>query len=408
MTKQVRLFLISVSSIVVFYVLLGAVLGQTTSNNDKTYRDLGVYSEVLSRIQQEYVTQPNLNKVTDGAIRGLLEALDPYSTYFSPKEYQDYLDHPDPGPGKVGIYLSKRSGFATVVAVLPGSPAAKAGIQSGDLLDSVEGMPVREFSVVQLERNLGGPVGTTVTIGIVHEARGDPKKITLTREMLDYPPPEAKTIDDHTAYVKVLTFNKGMADQISSKLKELISGGDSKVVLDLRSCAGGDVAEAEKTANLFLDHGLITYLEGQRFPRKDFEAQASDQIVKLPVVVLINQATSGPAEIVAGGLQGNQRAQVVGTRSFGVGVYQKLVPVGDGSALLLSVAKYFTPAGKEIQGKGITPDVVEEQESQTASLGEVTTPGQPASSGSASDPQLEKALEVLRQLRASASRPNVG
>src|SRR6266404_566501 len=154
MTKRIRLFLISVSCALIFYVAIGGVLGKGNSSTEKTYRDLGVYTEVLSRIKTDYVTEPNLKKVTGGAIRGLLEALDPYSTYFNPQEYQDYLAHPDPGPADVGIFLSKKMGFATVVSVLPGSPAEKAGIKAGDLIDRVESNASRELSVVQIQRLL--------------------------------------------------------------------------------------------------------------------------------------------------------------------------------------------------------------------------------------------------------------
>ena len=138
MTNRIRITLVSISSLLVLYVFLGGLLGKSDSNSEKTYRDLGVYSEVLNRINLDYVTEPDLKKVTDGAIRGLLEALDPYSTYFTPAEYKAYQEHPDPGPASVGIYLSKRSGYVTVVSVLPGSPAEKAGIRAGDLIDRVE------------------------------------------------------------------------------------------------------------------------------------------------------------------------------------------------------------------------------------------------------------------------------
>ncbi len=360
MTKRVRLLVISISALLISYIIIGGVLGRgSTDQDEKSYRDLGVYSQVLSRIQQEYVTEPNLKNVTKGAIRGLLEALDPYSTYFTPSEYQDYLRHPDPGPGTVGIYISKRMGFATVVSVLPGSPAKKAGIDPGDLLDEVDGKRLRELSVVQINRLLDGVPGTSVSLSVIKGSQGEPQKVVLTREILKDIPLVAKMIDTNTAYVRVPTFDEGKANEIASQLKQLISSGASKIVLDLRDCAGGSEIEGEKTANLFLDHGLITYLYGQRFPRKEVVAQPSDQITKLPLVVLINQSTAGPAEIVAGAILDNKRGDVVGVTSFGVGVYQKLIPVGDGSALLLSVAKYYTPDGKPIPGNGVTPNVVQ-------------------------------------------------
>jgi carboxyl-terminal processing protease len=395
MTKRVRLLVIFISSLLIFYVIIGGVLGRgSTDQGEKSYRDLGVYSQVLSRIQQEYVTQPNLKNVTKGAIRGLLEALDPYSTYFTPAEYQQYLEHPDAGPASVGIYVSKRMGFATVVAVLPDSPAEKAGINPGDLIDEVNGERIREYSVVQINRLLDGAAGTTVDLSVIKGTQGQPEKVNLTREIHKNAPLEAKTINSNTVYVRVPTFDQGKSDEIAARIKQLITDGDTKIVLDLRDCAGGSEKEGEKTANLFLDHGLITYLYGQRYPRKEVVAQASDQITKLPLAVLINQSTAGPAEIVAGAILDNKRGDVVGVTSFGVGVYQKLIPVGDGSALLLSVAKYYTPDGKPIPGNGITPNIMQAAESEAAAVsGETASPR----FGGPNDKQLQKALQILNK-----------
>lgn len=396
MTNRIRVSLISISSLLLFYGVIGGVLGK--NNGEKTYRDLGVYSEVLTRIKQEYVTEPNLSKVTKGAIRGLLEALDPYSTYFTPKEYQDYLERPEPGPADVGIFLSKRLGYATIISVLPGSPAEKGGVKPGDLIDLVDGTATRELSVVHIQRLLAGATGTKVTITVVREARGEPQKLTLTRSMLNSPPAIAKMVDGGTAYVRVATFNKGKTAELSAKVKELTAGGAHKIVLDLRNCAGGDVQEAVDTASLFLDKGqLVTYLLGQRYPRQDLTSRPSGPVWKLPLAVLINQSTAGPAELVASAILANKRGEVVGVRSFGVGVFQKLVPVGDGSALLLSVAKYHSPDGKAISENGVTPSVIEPGGSEIASLDEETAPDDSERFGGKDDRQLRKALEILDQ-----------
>jgi carboxyl-terminal processing protease len=402
MTKRVRILLISISCFLVFYVVIGGVLGQGNSSTEKTYRDLGVYTEVLSRIKTDYVTEPNLKKVTGGAIRGLLEALDPYSTYFPPQEYQEYLAHPSPGPADVGIFLSKKMGFATVVSVLPGSPAEKAGIKAGDLIDRVESSSARELSVVQIERMLAGQPGTSVTLAVVKEAQGEPQKITLQRVPPVYPPVVAKIVEDNTAYIRVATFNKGITEQISSKIKELTGSQAGKVVLDLRNCAGGEVNEAIQTASLFLDKGLVTYAEGQRYPRQDFPVKPEGTVIKLPLVVLINQSTAGPAELVASAVLGNHRGEVVGVRSFGEGVVQKTIPVGDGSGLLLSVAKYYGADGKTINDNGVTPSVVEMAGSETTSVDDETAPQEPANFGDKDDRQLRKALDILKQGNAPA------
>jgi len=403
MTKRIRLTLISISCFLLFYLIIGGLLGKNeSSTEDKAYRDLGVYSEVLTRIKHDYVTEPNLTKVTDGAIRGLLEALDPYSTYFTPEQYQAYLQQPAPGPASVGLFAAKRMGFATVVSVLPGGPTEKAGIKVGDLLDLVEGKSTRELSVVQIMRVLAGPVGSTVTLAVVREARGEPQKMTLTRVALSYPPVITKMIDD-TAYLRVATFNPGKAAELAAKLKEFSAQGAKKVVLDLRNCAGGEPQEAIDTANLFLDQGLITYVTGQRYAREDVSANASKQVWRLPMAVLINQSTAGPAELVASAILGNKRGEVVGTRSFGVGVVQKLIPVGDGSAILLSVAKYYGPNGKAIHDNGITPSVIQPAGQETASLDDDENEQEvPEQFGGKDDLQLQKAIEILKQGSAPA------
>jgi carboxyl-terminal processing protease len=397
MSKRVRLFLITVSGLLVFYIVLGGLLGKSDSSSEKTYRNLGVYSEVLSRIKSDYVTEPDLKKATGGAIRGLLEALDPYSTYFTPQEYQDYLRQPDPGPANVGIFLAKRLGFATVVSVLPGSPAEKAGVKAGDLIDRVENVPTRELSVVQIQRLLAGPLGSTVTLTLVREARGEPQKVTITRAELTYPPVVVKTVEGTTGYIRVASFNKGKAAEVSAALKELTAAGADRVVLDLRNCAGGETQEAVDTASLFLERGVVAYVQGQRYPRQDLLAKPGPDVCKFPIVVLINQSTAGPAELVASAIMGNKRGDVVGERSFGVGVFQKLIPLDDGSALLLSVAKYYGPDGKAIQDNGVTPNVVEARGGESASLEEENEPTEPEHFGDKDDQQLRKAIEILKQ-----------
>jgi carboxyl-terminal processing protease len=403
MSKRIRLTLISISCFLLFYIIIGGLLGKNeSSTQDKAYRDLGVYSEVLTRIKHDYVTEPSLTKVTDGAIRGLLEALDPYSTYFTPQQYQAYLQQPEPGPGDVGLFAAKRLGFATVVSMLPGSPAEKAGIKLGDLLDLVEGESTRELSVVQIMRALAGPPGSTVTLAVVREARGEPQKMILTRTALIYPPVITKMIDDD-AYLRVATFNKGKAAELAAKLKELGAQGAKKAILDLRNCAGGDPQEAIATANLFLDKGLITYITGQRYPREDVNANSSKQVWRLPMAVLINQSTAGPAELVASAILGNKRGEIVGIRSFGVGVVQKLIPVGDGSAILLSVAKYYGPDGRPIHDNGVTPSVIQSAGREIASADDEENEQEtPEQFGGKDDLQLQKAIEILKQGSAPA------
>ncbi|HUY13390.1 MAG TPA: S41 family peptidase [Terriglobia bacterium] len=397
MSKRVRSILILVTSVLVLYTVIGSVLGEGESSNEQTYRDLGVYSEVLSRIKSDYVTEPNLQNVTRGAIRGLLEALDPYSTYFTPKQFQDFLAHPDSGPASVGIFLSKKFGFATVVAVLPGSPADKAGIKPGDLIDRIGESSSRELSVIQLDRELGGDPGSTVDVWVVKGARGEPQKMTLTRVIPQIDPVTAKLMDDGTGYVRISAFDKGEAEKISESVKSLEGQGAKRIVLDLRDCAGGSVNEAVDTASLFIKSGLIAYTYGQRTPRHDIMAQPPAVVFNMPLAVLINRSTAGPAEIVADAVLCDKRGDVVGVPSFGVGVVQKTIPVGDGSGLLLSVAKYYGPDGKAIEDNGVTPNVLSPTEEQAEAMEASGQTEQPDQFGTKADIQLQRAIEVLKQ-----------
>jgi carboxyl-terminal processing protease len=395
MSSRLRYVIVVVSCALVFYIVIGGVLGKGTPSNEETYRDLGVYSEVLSRIRSDYVTQPNLQAVTGGAIRGLLEALDPYSTYFTPKEFKEYLQHPEPGPASVGLFVSKKFGFATVVSVLPGSPADKAGIVPADLIDRVNGRPIRDFSAVQIERELAGEPGTTVDVWVVNQNQGQPEKMSLTRAVLPEPPVVAQLEANQTGYVRVATFDRGVTTQVSEKVKQLEKQGAESLVLDLRNCAGGEPDEAIRTASLFIQKGLITYTYGQRDPRHDYDAVPVGAEYTMPIVVLINRATAGPAEVVADAVLDDKRGDVLGRPSFGVGVVQKVIPVGDGSGLLLSVAKYYGPDGKAIQDNGVTPNIIVPAPGEMAANGGALIT--PKDFGTPSDIQLQKAIEVLKQ-----------
>ncbi|MGH9403219.1 MAG: S41 family peptidase [Terriglobia bacterium] len=400
MSNRFRYAVIGVSLVLIFYVVIGGVMGKNTSSNEQTYKDLGVYEEVLSRINSDYVTEPNLQKVTGGAIRGLLEALDPYSTYFTPEQFKDYMAHPVAGPASAGIFVSKRFGFATVVSVLPGSPADKAGIKPADLLDRIDGRPVRELSAVQIQRELEGQPGTSIDVWVVDEAHSEPQKVTIRRAILPDMPVVAQMTDGHTAYVRVATFDQGKAAEIASAVKGLVAQGATQIVLDLRDCAGGEPEEAIKTASLFVQKGVITYTYGQRSPRRDYMAEPQGALFTQPVAVLINRATAGPAEIVADAILCDKRGDVVGAQSFGVGVVQKTIPVGDGSGLLLSVAKYYGPDGKAIEQNGVTPNVLVPAPGEVVMNGGATV--QPKQYGTKDDIQLQKAIDVLKQEPAAS------
>ena len=385
---------------VLLFVVVGSMGGVHASSNDGSYRQLQVYSEVLSRIRGEYVEEPNIPKVTDGALHGLLESLDSNSSYLSPEAYKTFRTHKAEGHAGTGAVVSKRFGYAAVVSVLPGSPAEKAGIESTDIFESINGQSTRELSLPEIRNLLAGAPGSTVEVEVVRARKAEPQKISITRDVVGVPPIADKMMEENIGYVKVEALTKGKTQEIASKVKALEKQGAKKILLDLRNCAEGEESEGISTANLFLNHGTITYLQGQKFPREAFNADPSKAITTLPVAVLVNRSTSGAAEIIAAAILENARGDVVGDKTFGDGSVQKTIDLPDGGALILSVAKYYSPSGKAIQDTAITPNVVvadaaddgisPDDEDSAAPAQEEAKPKNPV------DDQLNKAVEVLK------------
>jgi carboxyl-terminal processing protease len=406
MSMKTKVAVLVSSAAILVFMVVGGLDGVRASSNDGAYRQLQVYSEVLSRVRSEYVEEPNIPAVTDGALHGLLESLDSNSSYLSPAEYKDYKAHKIEAKGDIGAAVSKRFGYAAVVAVLPGSPADKAGLQDTDIIEAIEGKSTREMSLAEIHNLLSGQPGSNVTVSVVRARKAEPQKIVITRDIVTIPPVTDKMMADGIGYIQVDTFTSGKSQEIASKIKALQKEGAKKLVLDLRNCAEGEESEGIATANLFLNHGTITYLQGQKYPREAFNADASKDITNLPVAVLVNKGTAGPAEVVAAAILENARGDVVGDKTFGDGSVQKTIEMPDGSALILSIAKYYTPGGKAIQDTAITPNVLvadsdddaaapdDDQDSATPD----DTTKKPATPQQ--DDQLQKAIQVLKS-RAS-------
>ncbi len=405
MSMKTKVAVLVASAAILVFMVVGGLDGVRASSNDGAYRQLQVYSEVLSRVRSEYVEEPNIPAVTDGALHGLLESLDSNSSYLSPAEYKDYKAHKTEAKGEIGAAVSKRFGYAAVVAVIPGSPAEKAGLQDADIIEAIEGKSTREMSLAEIHNLLSGQPGSNVTVSVVRARKAEPQKIVITRDMVTIPPVTDKMMDDGIGYIRVDAFTKGKSQEIAAKVKGLQKSGAKKLILDLRNCAEGDESEGIATANLFLNHGTITYLQGQKYPREAFNADASKDITNLPIAVLVNKGTAGPAEIVAAAVLENARGDVVGDKTFGDGSVQKTIEMQDGSALILSVAKYYTPGGKAIQDNSITPNVLvadadddgaAPDDDQESAAPDDNVKKQPAQQ----DEQLQKAIQVLKS-RAS-------
>ena len=403
MSMKTKAAILVSSAAVLVFMVVGGLDGVSASSNDGAYRQIQVYSEVLSRVRSEYVEEPNIPLVTDGALHGLLESLDSNSSYLTPAEYKDYKAHKNEAKGEIGAAVSKRFGYASVISIIPGGPAEKAGIQDTDIFDAIEGKSTREMSLAEIHNLLSGQPGSNVTVSVVRARRAEPQKMVITREIVNIPPVADKMMEDGIAYIQVTAFTKGKSQEIANKLKSVQKSGAKKIILDLRNVAEGDEAEGIATANLFLNHGTITYLQGQKYPREAFNADPAKDITSLPVAVLVNKGTAGPGEVVAAAILENARGDVIGDKTFGDGSVQKTIEMPDGAALMLSVAKYYTPSGKAIQDTAVTPNIVvadadddgglPDDDSDTAAPADdaAKKPQHPQQ-----DEQLQKAVQVLK------------
>jgi carboxyl-terminal processing protease len=407
MSKKLKAVILSVSIAIVLFTIAGG-LGVRAASNDGAYRQLGVYSEVLSRIRSEYVEEPNIPQVTDGALHGLLESLDPNSSYLTPAEYKQYRARKNDSKGQIGASVSKRFGYAAVISVIPGGPADKAGIENGDILEAIEGRTTREMSLVEIQALLAGELGSNVNVSVVRARRAEPQKVTITRNLVKIPDVSEKSLEDGILYIKVDAFTKGKSQEIANKLKTEQQKGAKKIILDVRDCSEGEEQEGIATANLFLNHGVITYLQGQRYPREAFNADLNKVVTGLPLVVMVNRGTAGPAEIVAAAVLENARGDVLGDKTFGVGSVQKVIEIPDGSALILSIAKYYTPNGKAIQDTAITPNILVADSNDDFVLPDDEdnsgAPDQPKKQRNMqNDEQLKRAIEVLKNRDAKVA-----
>ena len=402
MSNKIKAAILVPSAAVLIFTMVGGLDAVRASNNDGAYRQMTVYSEVLSRVRSEYVEEPNIPAVTDGALHGLLESLDSNSSYLSAAQYKEYKAHKNDSKGEIGAAVSKRFGYASVISVIPGGPADKAGIQSTDIFEAIEGKSTREMSLAEIRNLLSGQPGSNINVSVVRARRAEPEKVAITRNTVTIPPVAEKMIEEGIGDVQVDALTKGKSQEVAAKIKEAQKAGAKKLILDLRNCAEGDEAEGVAVANLFLNHGTIAYLQGQKYPKEDFNADPAKAVTTLPTVVLVNKGTAGAAEIVAAALMENARADVVGDKTFGDGSVQKVIDLPDGSAIILSIAKYYSPRGKAIQDTAVTPNVLvagTDEDSAVPDEDENSTPADEEKKQAAppqQDEQMQKAIQIIK------------
>src|SRR3984893_271932 len=405
MNRAARIGVLSISVAIFCYAGIGHLLGRTP--DDKAYKSLTVFGEVLQKIQGDYVDEPNMHLVTAGSLHGLLESLDPESSYLTPREYTEYRQkQQNAGTGETGLTLSKRFGYVIVISVLPDSPAEKAGIHSGDIFESIAGFTTRDMSVGQALNLLNGQVGSGVKVGVIRRGKADPDEVDIVREKLASSKTACQKAHPDILVLRLPSLDSGRADDVRNKLLEAEKQGIHKVVLDLRECGRGPVTEGVAVARLFVPSGTIATLRGQTVSPQVLTAESSKVVWKGPVSVLIDGTTSGAAEVLASAMVANHRGDVVGERTFGVASEQKLITMDDGSALFLTVANYFNAAGKAILEDGVEPNEVvrasanDDSDSGDDDAASTGTPSKAAPSGprplSPEDPIYRKALDLLK------------
>ncbi len=362
MLHKGKLLVFFCTLVIALYGISAAFYGKVVAR-DEAYKELSVFMDVLKKINTEYVETPDMSKVQEGAMRGLMEALDPYSSYLSKESAQEIEKRKAAGTSGVGMVLSKRGDVVYVVSVQPNGPADSAGLRAGDYLMSLDGASIEDKNLVEVDSMIRGATDSTAKVTVFRSARTKPAEYQLTRKA-DIPTPlTTQILSGDVGVLDISSLAGGTIDQVRVKLKTLISAGAHKIVLDLRDCADGEITDGAELANLFVHSGNLGYSQNREGVKiRELKAEPSKSITDLPMVVLINGSTAGAAELAAGALKDLKRAEVVGEKSFGLGSIQKQITLKSGATLILTTAKYYTPGGKLIQDEtarnaGIKPDV---------------------------------------------------
>ncbi len=343
-------------------LLLTSGVHHGVTAQEETYEKLKVFTEVLSIVQSNYVDEVQSKDLLYGAVRGMLETLDPHSSFLTPEHFREMQVETQGTFGGLGIEITVKDRQLTVVAPIEGTPADRAGLQAGDRIVEIDGKPTKDLTLQEAVRRLRGPKGSKVTIGVLRDGWTEPKPFEIVREVIQVRSVRSKDLGDGIGYLRVNSFQERTGKDLEKTVEQLMKDGAKAFILDLRNNPGGLLNQAVYVSDLFLDKGqLIVYTSG-RLKNQDlrFTAEHSSNFPKFPMVVLVNGGSASASEIVAGSLQDHKRAVVLGTKTFGKGSVQTVIPLTDGSGLRLTTAKYFTPSGRSIHGSGIEPDIVVE------------------------------------------------
>ena len=418
-------------SVILLVFLLGITIGLSRSHkvsarSNNIYEELKVFTDVLGLLQKEYVEETNSKDLMYGAIKGMLETLDPHSAFMPPNMYKEMQEETKGRFEGLGIEITAKEGVLTVVSPIEDTPAFKAGILAGDQILKIDGDSTKNLTLMDSVKRMRGPKGTQVTITIMREGFTKPREFTLTRDVIPVRSVRHELLEKQYGYIRLSQFQEkteGELDKALKTLEEESKGSMKGLVLDLRNNPGGLLDQAVKVADRFIESGLIVSMEGRREDQKmKFFAHSQGTIARYPLIVLVNGGSASASEIVAGAIQDHGRGILVGTQTFGKGSVQTIFPLKDGSGLRLTTARYFTPNGRSIQAKGIIPDIIvkpslpEEEkvipppklpsekdlerhliETEKGLPKEKEKPKkEEAKEKKPSDPQLERALELLK------------
>lgn len=352
--------------VAVLVTLITTTINHSSAASGNDYESIELFTDVLAIVKKSYVEEVDTKKLIYGAINGMLSSLDPHSSFMPPETYKEMKIETKGTFGGLGIEISIKDGILTVISPIEDTPAYRAGIKSGDQILKIDDKYSKDLTVMDAVKRMRGTKGTKVTLTIMREGFDRPKEFPLVRDIIQVKSVKFKTLDEGYGYLRVAQFQEKTADDLRKALDSLHEANNGKLrglVLDLRNDPGGLLDQAVKVAENFIDEGkLIVYTEGrEKESQMRFSSRKGDKQPNYPIVVLINSGSASASEIVAGALQDHKRAVVMGVQSFGKGSVQTILPLSDNSGLRLTTARYFTPSGRSIQAKGITPDIVVEK-----------------------------------------------
>jgi carboxyl-terminal processing protease len=389
------------SLLVVLTLSLGGTVASKGTESSATYEQLRLFTEVLSIVQNQYVDEVPPKDLIYNAIKGTLRGLDPHSSFLDPDSYKEMQVETSGSFGGLGIEITLKDDILTVVSPIEGTPAFRAGLQTGDRIIKIDGLSTKDMQLPDAVKRMRGKPGSKVTITVVREGWTEPKDIDITREQIRVHSVRTQELGNGIEYLKLRQFQEQSSHDLEAALDKFTKDGMKGLVLDLRNNPGGLLTAAVEVSEKFIEDGkLVVYTEGRvRNQNMRFSAHAKKPLTNLPMVILVNQGSASASEIVAGALQDYGRAMIVGTQTFGKGSVQTIIPLSDGSGLRLTTAKYFTPKGRSIHGKGITPDIVVEIPKEQQAQARDRLPSTDPLEDLKKDVQLQRALDVIKTMQ---------